>query len=133
MTAYLVWFILQVIADWKILSKAGRPGFLSFIPILNIVTEYDICWTSGMGLVYMACMLVSSILRHSGNGDAFPATISMVSSALSAAAFVIHVVQSFKLAKSFGKGTGMGILLIVFGPLARIILGVGDSQYIGKP
>ena len=51
----------------------------------------------------------------------------------SVAALVLHIVQSIKLAKSFGKGVGYGILLILFGPLARLFLGLGDSRYIGRP
>ena len=29
---YVVWHILQAVADWKIFSKAGRPGILALNP-----------------------------------------------------------------------------------------------------
>ena len=127
---YIVWHILQAVADWKIFSKAGRPGILAFIPIVNIYVEYGICWSKFMGLIYLVCVgitsYVSGVLEPSSS-------LTMVSGAASILALVLHIVQSIKLAKSFGKGVGYGILLILFGPLARLFLGLGDSRYIGRP
>ena len=99
---FILWYILQVIADWKILSKAGRPGILSLIPFVNVCAEYSVCWSGFMGVVYMVCL-------------------------------VIHIVQSFKLAKAFGKGFGTGLLLLISGPIGRLILGLGSARYVGKP
>ena len=125
----LLWYVLQAIADWKILSKAGRPGWLSFIPVVNVWAEYSICWSGLLGIVY--CLLLSYVSAR--NGQDAGASASMYANAAGTAALVLHVVQSFKLAKSFGKGFLFGIFLILFGPLARLILGLGDSRYIGKP
>ena len=127
---YVVWHILQAVADWKIFSKAGRPGILAFIPIVNIYVEYGICWSKSMGLIYLVCVGITSYV----SGVQEPSsTLTMVSGAASILALVLHIVQSIKLAKSFGKGVGYGILLILFGPLARLFLGLGDSRYIGRP
>ena len=127
---YAVWHILQAVADWKIFSKAGRPGILAFIPIVNIYVEYGICWSKFMGLIYLVCVGITSYV----SGVQEPSsTLTTVSGVASVAALVLHIVQSIKLAKSFGKGVGYGILLILFGPLARLFLGLGDSRYIGRP
>ena len=127
---YVVWHILQAVADWKIFSKAGRPGVLAFIPIVNIYVEYGICWSKFMGLIYLVCVGITSYV----SGVQEPSsTLTTVSGVASVAALVLHIVQSIKLAKSFGKGVGYGILLILFGPLARLFLGLGDSRYIGRP
>ena len=127
---YVVWHILQAVADWKIFSKAGRPGILAFIPIVNIYVEYGICWSKFMGLIYLVCVGITSYV----SGVQEPSsTLTTVSGVASVAALVLHIVQSIKLAKSFGKGVGYGILLILFGPLARLFLGLGDSRYIGRP
>ena len=127
---YVVWHILQAVADWKIFSKAGRPGILAFIPIVNIYIEYGICWSNFMGLIYLVCIGITSYVSGMQEPSS---TLTMVSGAASVAALVLHIVQSIKLAKSFGKGVGYGILLILFGPLARLFLGLGDSRYIGRP
>ena len=127
---YVVWHILQAVADWKIFSKAGRPGILAFIPLVNIYVEYGICWSNFMGLIYLVCVGITSYV----SGVQEPSsTLTTVSGVASVAALVLHIVQSIKLAKSFGKGVGYGILLILFGPLARLFLGLGDSRYIGRP
>ena len=127
---YVVWHILQAVADWKIFSKAGRPGILAFIPIVNIYVEYGICWSNFMGLIYLVCIGITSYV----SGVQEPSsTLTMVSGVASVAALVLHIIQSIKLARSFGKGVGYGILLILFGPLARLFLGLGDSRYIGRP
>ena len=127
---YVVWHILQAVADWKIFSKAGRPGILAFIPVVNVYVEYGICWSKFMGLLYLVCVGITSYV----SGVQEPSsTLTTVSGVASVAALVLHIVQSIKLAKSFGKGVGYGILLILFGPLARLFLGLGDSRYIGRP
>ena len=127
---YVVWHILQAVADWKIFSKAGRPGILAFIPIVNIYVEYGICWSKFMGLLYLVCVGMTSYVSGAQEPSS---TLTMVSGAASVAALVLHIIQSIKLAKSYGKGVGYGILLILFGPLARLFLGLGDSRYIGRP
>ena len=126
---YATWYILQAIADWKIFSKAGRPGILAFIPVVNVYVEYGICWSSFMGIIYLLCVGVTSYV----SGVQEPSsTLTIVSGVASVAALVLHIIQSIKLAKSFGKGFGYGIFLILFGPLARLILGLGESEYVGR-
>ena len=49
----LVWYVLVVIGDWKLFEKAGKKGWHSIIPILNIYDEYDICWKGSKGLFYL--------------------------------------------------------------------------------
>ncbi len=128
----LVWYLMQVIADWKILSKAGKPGWLSLIPVVNVYAEYGICWQGLYGIVYLILLAVGS--RYGGNGaEAAEGSQSAVVAIAGLAGAVIHIIQSLKLARSFGKGTFYGIMLILFGPIARVILGLGSSEYIGKP
>ena len=125
----LIWYILQIVADWKIFSKAGRPGILSLIPFVNICVEYGICWSTAVGVLFAVCLAVTGAVNSMEKPSTFASTAALIASLC---ATVLHVVQSFKLAKAFGKGTGYGIFLILFGPLARVILGVGGSEYVGK-
>ena len=126
---YVVWHILQAVADWKIFSKAGRPGILAFIPVVNVYVEYGICWSKLMGLLYLVCVGITSYVSAMQEPSS---NLTTVSGAASNVALVLHIIQSIKLARSFGKGVGYGILLILFGPLARLFLGLGDSRYIGR-
>ena len=124
----IVWYILQVIADWKIFTKAGEPGWKSIIPFYNIFVEYQICWSGIFGLVFILATLLTSWI--STITDA-PSWLPIVSTILGIVACVLHFIQSVKLAKSFDKGTGFGILLFLFGPICRMVLGFGKASYIG--
>ena len=127
-TFQLIWFILQVIADWKIFQKAGEPGWKSIVPILNVITEYGLSWNMVMGVVYMICSFASYFLTYS---QPIAYNNMVAGSVIALIAAVLHIIQSVKLSKCFGHGIGFGILLILLGPIGRIILGFGDSQYIG--
>ena len=127
---FILWYVLQVIADWKILSKAGMPGILSLIPFVNVCAEYSVCWSGFMGAVYMICLTLSTTLAQKQDA---PQSMVVAASAMGLIATVIHIVQSFKLAKAFGKGFGTGLLLLISGPLGRLVLGLGSSRYVGKP
>ena len=123
----IIWYVLQAIADWKIFAKAGEPGWKSLIPFYNVFVEYEICWTGLLGLVFIAATLVTSLVDTT-NASTFVKVLVIVVSIL---AVLLHLLQSIKLAKSFGKGTGFGLVLFFFGPIGRLILGFGSATYIG--
>lgn len=128
----VVFFILQVIADWKIFTKAGRPGWKSIIPILHYYEEYDLCW-SGKGMlgVLYAISLIAYYIIDGATSDPTPATMMTILTIISCIGAVLTVIQSFKLSKAFGHGAGVGFVLILFGPIGRLILGFGNSRYVG--
>jgi hypothetical protein len=124
----LVWYVLQVIADWKIFTKAGEAGWKSLIPIYNIFVEYQISWSGLYGLLFLVATFITGALR---TGENSPTWMTAVVTVAAIAAAVLHFVQSVKLAKSFGKGTFYGVLLFLLGPICRIFLGLGSDEYIG--
>lgn len=126
----IVWYILQAIADWKIFAKAGQAGWKSLIPIYHYFVEYEICWSGIYGLIFGVAICVNSMLNVTESSPTWESAVVMV---LGIGAAVLHWIQSVKLAKSFGKGTGFGVLLFFFGPICRLILGFGKAEYIGKP
>lgn len=125
---FIGWYVLQAVAAWKIFSKAGKPGWHAFVPILNIFDEYDLSWSSMAGVCFLIATFASN---YASNVQEPSKMLSYVGFAAALAAGVLHIIQSIKLAKAFGKTTGYGIFLIILGPLARIILGVSDAQYVG--
>ena len=99
----LILFVLAIVGMWKVFVKAGIPGWHSLIPILS---TYDICKIAlrdSVGLFTVLSILV----------------------------FPVYIYPCIKLAKSFGKGTGFGILLFLFSFIAMPILGFGDAEYLG--
>ena len=124
-----VFILLGVIGRWRLLSKAGRPGWHSLIPILNIYQEYNICWKGWLGLVSLLCTAAAGSVMQLGRTNG----IFILMAILGIAGFVLHVMESLRLAKAYGKGTGTGILLVIFRNLGRFFLGIGKAQYQGKP
>lgn len=118
--------ILIIIANWKIFQKAGKPGWHSIIPILGTIDAYDICWSSGMGLVSLALGFILSILNRSQSSNQGMNIFKLI---LSVATLVINAVYLYKLAKVFGKGTGFFIGLLLLNPIFMLVLGFGDAVY----
>ena len=123
----IIWYVLQAIADWKIFAKAGEPGWKSLIPIYNVFVEYEICWTGVLGLVFIAATIVTGLVDTT-NASTFVKVLVVIVSIL---AIVLHLLQSIKLSKAFGKGTGFGLVLFFCVPIGRLILGFGSARYIG--
>ena len=126
----LVWFILQIIADWKIFSKADVPGWMSIIPILNTFEEYSICWNGFYGLIFL---ITSGLFSFMSTGEGAPMWKTIIACVCGIIAIVLHFLQSIKLSKAFGHGAGLGLVLFFLGPIGRLILGFGRSEYAGQP
>ena len=131
-----VWYILQVIAYWKIFTKAGKPGWHSIIPVLNTWDEIDLSWNRTMAWVFLALTVVTSCLRGSlpqngeeSTGLTFLGIIALI---CGIALIVIALIQEYKLAKAFGKGFGFFIGLLLLNPIFKLILGFGSAQYRGR-
>lgn len=121
------WLILNIVGDWLLFKKAGKPGWHSLIPILNIWDEYDICWSGSMGMAAFVLMVAAQSANSSSNN-----IIAFCGLAAGIAYLVIHFKESMKLARAFGKGTGYGLILFFFDRIGRVILGLGSAKYIGK-
>ena len=107
-TAYylfiLVFYIACVIGMWKMFEKAGKPGWASLIPFYNLYCVYDIGWGTGwlFLLTFVPCV-----------------------------GFIFDIMLSFKMAKAYGQVTGFGFGILFLKPIFYMILGFGDSEYIG--
>ena len=123
----LVWYVLQVIGDWMLFKKAGKKGWHSIIPILNVYDEYDICWKGSRGILFL---IFTGILNVGLAVQEQPFLTAALIAAVGA--LLLEIKQSFKLARSFGHGFGFGLFLLIFDRLGRVILGLGKSQYVGK-
>ncbi len=103
---------IQIIAMWKIFSKAGEKGWKSLIPIYNAVILFKICGISP----WLILVYLSVFIPFIG----FIATL------------VLSVYQCNKLAKSFGKDIGYTIGLIFLNPIFIMILAFSNAEYVGS-
>jgi len=101
---WLAFAILMIAALWKIFSKAGQPGWAAIVPILNTYFTIKVAGRPGWWLLLMFIPLVN---------------------------FIIWIILCIDLAKSFGKGTGFGIGLLLLPIIFFPILGFGGAQYQG--
>ena len=94
--------ILCVIGMWKIFTKAGQPGWACLIPIYN---AYIICKIAGKPGWWVILLLVPI------------------------ANIVVGILLTVALAKSFGKGVGFAIGMLLLSFIFYPILGFGDATY----
>ena len=138
----LIWWILLVVARWKIFTKAGEAGWKSIIPIYSDYVQWRIGWKR-TGLFWGAIVLVfvGYALVMGGGMIAVDASGSMsvggggflgiAGIVCIIAAFIINLMAVYKLFVSFGKGIGWFILYILFPNFVLLALGFGASQHQG--
>jgi Family of unknown function (DUF5684) len=96
--------LLVIVAMWKVFTKAGQPGWASIIPIYNVYIWCKIVGRPGWWIILMLIPFVN---------------------------FIILIILSIDMAKSFGKGVGFGIGLAFLGIIFLPILGFGSATYQG--
>ena len=116
--------LLMIVGRWGILRKAGKKGWHSLIPLLNVYKEYSTVWNGWFGVLAALCLPVGMIC----NMVKLPVTFYHV---LLVVGFLISIPESLKLAKAFGKGKVFGVLLAlpVFKEIGRLILGLGKARF----
>ena len=124
------WWILQIIANWRIFIKAGEDGWKSIIPIYGDYISYKIAWQPAYFWLTLILGIVSSYLQGTlETGESL--TVYMLVILIKIILVVISIMYSVKLARAFGRGTGFAIGLIFLQPIFMLILGFGDDRYYG--
>ncbi|GAA1611012.1 DUF5684 domain-containing protein [Leucobacter chromiireducens] len=101
--AALVWYVLSAIALWRVFSKAGYPGILALIPIVNIFILVKVAG-------YSAWMTLLYIIPIVG--------------------FIFALFVAIRMAERFGKGGAFAIFLLwLLNPIGYFIIGFGEAQY----
>ena len=100
----LFFFLLPIIALWKVFSKAGQPGWASIVPVYGLYILTKIIGKPGSWVILLIIPMLNFI-------------------------FIVWMLNL--LAKSFGRSeaftVGLVFLPFVFFP----ILGFGSSVYLG--
>ena len=107
----LAFYVLIIVAQWKIFTKAGQEGWKALIPIYNVVVLYKII---GLSPWLLLLYLLSVV----------PVVGWIISIALS-------IVSTVKLAKAFNQSTAFIFGLLFLSPIFQMILGFGKSEYVG--
>lgn len=131
------WWVIQVIANWRIFSKAGEKGWKSIIPFYNLYVQYKLVWTMDKFWKAMGLLAGSSLLGTIGSGMLENSTgiamlLLVVALVLTILYAIIDIKHLNRLARSFGYGTGFTVGLVLLNPIFILILGFGKCQYIGN-
>lgn len=117
--ALLIFYLLLIIAEWKIFTKAGEAGWKSLIPIYNVYVLFKIC---KMHVGWFVATIVLSILPTF-------ITVDWMLIIICIAYLVIDIVFVSKLADAFGKGIGYKLGLFFLPNLFTLILAFGNAEY----
>lgn len=129
----LVFYIVTVIAWWRIFKKAGEPGWKAIIPFYDGHTIFKICWKPAFFWLMLVLAVAGTVMtgfRLSLGG--FETVIYITGYAFMLIALYISVLHSFKLSNAFGHGTGYAVGLVFLPTLFCLILAFGKSQYVGS-
>ncbi len=126
----IIWWLLMIVADWKVLSKAGEPGWKSIIPIYDSYTFYKIAWDTRIFWLGIALAVAQGIFEVLG-GNSF-SLFGILAAVCGLAYAVINFLYCICLASSFGKGKLFGVGLWISGPIFTMILAFGSAQYRGR-
>ncbi len=101
---YIAAIVAFVAGLWMVFTKAGEDGWKAIIPIWNVLILLKIVGREWWWIILMLIPIVG---------------------------FIIWIIVALDLAKSYGRGTGFGIGLIIFPYIWTIILGFGSDTYKG--
>lgn len=104
MIPFLIIWVIMIIANWKIFTKAGKPGWAAIIPIYNVIVLLEIVGKPVWWVVLFLIPCVNIVF----------------------AVWTINL-----LSKSFGQSEGFTVGLLLLGVVFFPILAFGNYQYLG--
>ena len=123
----ILWFFISALGYCKIFQKAGEAGWKAFIPYYNDFVCFKFAWNTKPFWI----VLISSLLIYF-----LPGSDYLITGLLIWGCMIIDLVLNIKLdirvAKSFGKSKGWGVMLFFFPFIISLILGYGKAEYIGN-
>lgn len=99
---YGILSLVMIVSQWKIFTKAGKPGWASIVPVYNMIVMIQI---ADLSLVYLLLLFIPIANIY--------------------ALFKIYIGIAHKFGKSTGFGVGLIFLTIIFMPM----LAFGDAVY----
>lgn len=99
----VVFYVLIAVALWRVFSKAGYPGVLAIIPLVNVFVLVKVAgYSAWMGLLYF---------------------IPIIN-------FIFAIFVAIRLGQRFGKGGAFSFfLLFLLSVIGYFILGFGSARY----
>jgi Family of unknown function (DUF5684) len=100
---YVAVLVFEIAALWLVFTKADRPGWAAIIPFYNYYTILKVVGRPGWWLILFFIPIIN---------------------------FVVWIIVSIDMAKSFDKGTAFAVGLIFLPFIFIPILGFGPARYL---
>ena len=103
----IIWLavaIFYIVSWWKVFVKAGQPGWACIIPIYNAIVVLRIAGKPGWWFILMLIPVVN---------------------------LIITIIALHAFSRSFGKGVGFTVGLILLSIVFVPILAFGSARYLG--
>lgn len=97
--------VFMIVGQWKVNTKANKPGWAIFVPIYNNWVLFEVAGMDGWKSLLLFVPIVN---------------------------IYFAIVAIINLAKAFGKGIGFALGLIFFSPIFMCILGYGSAQHVSN-
>ncbi|MGN1060525.1 MAG: DUF5684 domain-containing protein [Candidatus Coproplasma sp.] len=132
----LVFYVLLVIAEWKMFVKMGEKGWKAIIPVYNLYILIKKCsklshlWqliAAGVLIVIIDILYYAKVISTEANWSVIVFGLLQLAAIIWAVVIEIKVMHG--VSKSFGHGAGFTVGLILLGFVFQLILGFGNSQY----
>ena len=128
----LIWYIINVIAMWRLFKKTGEPGWKSLVPVYNGIVLYGKAWE----VKWFWITFLFTFLTYFANNLAQQGIAALAMNIVTIVAGVIGCVLLYmfnqRLAAAFGKSKGFGVGLWLLNPIFMLILSFGASAYVGN-
>ncbi len=102
----IAFYVVFVIAAWRMFTKAGYAGILALIPIVNVILIVKIAgYSAWMSLLYIIPIV----------------------------GFIFAIFVALRLGTNFGKGAAFSVFLLwMFPIIGYFIIGLGDARYVPR-
>ena len=143
----LIFYIITVIADWKIFEKAGEKGWKALIPIYNTYIMFKIVDMKNWFWALLGVSIIGSIILSLNGYEMYaftPEQIEARNAAMenplvlitglttSIVAIWAGILYAVRTAKVFGKNNWFAVGLIFLTPIFWLILAFGKAKYNKK-
>ncbi len=123
----ILWYFLSALGYYKMYKKAGKRGWMAFVPVVRSYARFSFAWNIKAFWLYLVCLAVMQFV-----GSSEQIVLSLLALACSITVLVLSIKLDIRVAKSFGKSAGVGVLLFFFPFIVSLILGFGKAKYVGN-
>lgn len=127
----IVFWVFQIIAYWKMFTKAGVPGWKSIIPFYNQYVMYKLTWKTSWFWITLIVAVVYGVFTSLNQNFPDVMLYAVLLLVFAVIILVLSIISYHKISKSYGHGAGYTVGMLFLWPIFVLILGYGKSRYIG--